>query len=127
MARTLTVTLRGCLLTNSGNMIATRDDGTVGLAYVDTDGWDVASVHAQTVSGSDASWGVTMRTTPPGASVTPYDLETPVLITHAAKASRLFTLPSGWLVPVVTDTESATVIDLFVHLRATDNALGGVP
>lgn len=117
MARALTVTFRGCLLTNTGNILATRDDGTIGLAYVDTNGWDVASVHAQTVSGSDASWGVTWRTTPPGASVTPFDLPVPVIITNASKASALFTLPSGWLVPVVTDTESATLIDLFVHLR----------
>lgn len=118
MARAQTVTFRGCLLTNTGNIIATRDDGTVGLAYVDTNGWDVASVHAQTVSGTDASWGVTLRTTPPGASVTPYDLEVAVSVTSGAKATRMFSLPSGWLVPVVTDTESGTLIDLFVHLRA---------
>lgn len=118
MARTQTITFRGCLLTNAGNIIASRDDGTVGLAYVDTQGWDVASVHAQTVSGTDASWGVTFRTTPPGASVTPYDLSTVIALTHAAKASVLFSLPSGWLLPVVTDTEAGTLIDLFVHLRA---------
>jgi hypothetical protein len=118
MAIARTITFRGCLLTNSGNIIAARDDGSVGLAYVDTSGWDVAQVHAQTVSGTDASWGVTFRTTPPGASVTPYDLSTAITLTHAAKASALFSLPSGWLLPVVTDTESATIIDLFVHLRA---------
>lgn len=119
MARTQTFPFIDCALDTTGILV----DGKNRQVFVNTEGWDYATVEAVEKNGTtSATWRVKAQRANkyPLASPSDFTSGTYTLL-NTTRMTTLLALESQFLVVSCSTADSGKTVDIYVHLRKTTN------